>query len=101
MMTRPDVRSQGSVRRSGNMHSTRAIGVQMLQMTCRVSTYIVHGAPIPSTGYVAGAQQVLVRVVRVEQRLGRQSLFHNAEGSGEYDDRGPAAPTAAHGFPDQ
>jgi hypothetical protein len=34
---------------------------------------------------------VLVRVVRVEQRLGRQSLFHNAEGSGEYDDRGPAA----------
>jgi hypothetical protein len=83
------------------MHSTRAIGVQMLQMTCRLSTYIVHGTAMPSTGYVAGAQQVLVRVVRVEQRLGRQSLFHNAEGSGEYEDRGPAAATAAYDFPDQ
>jgi hypothetical protein len=37
-----------------------------------------------------------MRVVRVEQRLGRQSLLDNAEGSGEYDDRGPAAAPAAY-----
>ena len=42
-----------------------------------------------------------MRVVRVEQRLGCQSLLDDAEGRGEYDNRGPATTPAAYHFPDQ
>ena len=49
----------------------------------------------------AGAQQVLMCIVRVEQRLSRQSLLHNAKRGSEYDDRGPAATPATYHFSDQ
>jgi hypothetical protein len=34
--------------------------------------------------YEAGAQQVLMRIIRIEERLSCQSLLHDAVGRGEY-----------------
>jgi hypothetical protein len=45
--------------------------------------------------YEAGAQQVLMRIIRIEERLSCQSLLHDAVGRGEYDDGGPAASPVA------
>lgn len=51
--------------------------------------------------YEAGAQQVLMRIIRIEERLSCQSLLHDAVGRGEYDDGGPAASPVAYHFSDQ